>query len=85
MPRSPAGFSDLAADWIAPDAIWKRVQTAEALAARVPRADLDPHRFARELLGPQLRPATVTAIARAEARQQAVAILFASPEFQWRV
>ncbi|NNM61348.1 MAG: DUF1800 domain-containing protein [Steroidobacteraceae bacterium] len=85
MPRSPAGFSDLAADWIAPDAIWKRVQTAEALAARVPRANLDPHRFARELLGPQLRPATLTAIARAEARQQAVAILFASPEFQWRV
>ncbi|HVC00732.1 MAG TPA: DUF1800 domain-containing protein [Steroidobacteraceae bacterium] len=84
MPRSPAGFSDVAGDWIAPDALWKRVQTAEALAERVPRAGLDPASFARALLGPQLRAATTAAIARAEARQQAIAIVFASPEFQWR-
>ena len=84
MPRSPAGFSDVAADWIGADALWKRIQTAEALAVRVPRAGIDPHAFGRALLGPCLRADTATAMARAEAPQQAIAIAFASPEFQWR-
>ncbi len=83
-PRSPAGFSDVAMDWIGADALWKRIQTAEGLAVRVPRAGLDPHAFGRALLGPNLRGDTVTAMARAEAPQQAIAIAFASPEFQWR-
>ena len=85
MPRSPAGFSDLAADWIGPDALWKRVQAAEGLAARVPRAGLDPQALARSLLGPRLDLPTRTAIGRAEAPRQALALLFASPAFQWRV
>ena len=85
MPRSPAGFSDLAADWIGPDALGKRVQAAEGLAARVPRAGLDPQALARSLLGPRFDLPTRTAIGRAEAPQQALALLFASPAFQWRV
>ena len=32
-PRSPAGFADTAADWTGPDALWKRVQAAQALAS----------------------------------------------------
>ncbi|HUX72433.1 MAG TPA: DUF1800 domain-containing protein [Steroidobacteraceae bacterium] len=85
MPRSPAGFTDVASDWIAPDALWKRLQVAEAMAERVPRAGLDPRALARAVLGPGLNAETDRALARAEAPQQAVAILFASPEFQWRV
>ncbi len=85
MPRSPAGFTDVAGDWIAPDGLWKRVQVAEAMAERVPRADLDPLGLARAILGPGLNRETERALAHAEAPQQAVAILFASPEFQWRV
>ena len=84
MPRSPAGFSDVAADWIGADALWKRIQTAEALAVRVPRAGIDPHAFGRALLGSNLRGDTAQAMARAEAPEQAIAIAFASPEFQWR-
>ena len=85
MPRSPAGFTDVAADWVAPDALWKRVQVGEALAERVPRAGLEPRALAREVIGPVLKPDTLTALARAEAPEQAMALLFASPEFQWRV
>ncbi len=85
MPRSPAGFTDVAGDWIAPDALWKRVQIAEAMAERVPRTGLDPRALARAVLGPGLDPETDRAMAHAEAPQQAVAILFASPDFQWRV
>ena len=85
MPRAPSGFTDVASDWIAPDALWKRVQVAEAMAERVPRADLDPQALARGVVGPGLGRETGLALARAEAPQQAVAILFASPDFQWRV
>ncbi|MDE2295304.1 MAG: DUF1800 domain-containing protein [Gammaproteobacteria bacterium] len=85
MPRAPAGFSDLAADWIGPDALWKRVQAAEGLAAHVPRAALDPGSLARSVLGSGFDAPTRTAIDRAEAPRQAVAMLFASPAFQWRI
>jgi uncharacterized protein (DUF1800 family) len=85
LPRSPAGYTDLAADWVAPDALWKRVQVAEALAERVARAGLQPRQLAAGVIGPALRADTLTALARAEAPEQAVALLFASPEFQWRV
>ena len=85
MPRSPAGYTDVTADWVAPDALWKRVQVAEALAERVPRAGLDPQALAVDVLGPSLRGDTRSAMRRAEAPEQAVALLFASPEFQWRV
>ncbi len=85
MPRSPAGFSDLAADWIGPDALWKRVQAAEGLASRVPRAGLDPRVLATSLLGLRYDPSVQAALERAEAPQQALALLFASPAFQWRV
>lgn len=84
-PRSPAGFPDTASDWLAPDALWKRVQAAEALGARVATADLDPVALADSVLGVGLDAETRRAIARAESPQQGVATLFASPAFQWRV
>lgn len=84
QPRSPAGYSDIASDWIAPDALWKRVQVAEALSEHVPRQGLDPQALAHAVLGPQLDAQTQQALARAEAPQQAMAILFAAPAFQWR-
>jgi uncharacterized protein (DUF1800 family) len=83
-PRSPSGYTDVAGDWIAPDALWKRVQVAEAMAERVSRDNLDPQALAQAVLGPSLRRETLVAMAHAEAPQQAVAILFASPDFQWR-
>jgi uncharacterized protein (DUF1800 family) len=85
QPRSPAGYTDIAADWIAADAIWKRVQVAEALGEHVPRQDLDPVSRGRAMLGPHLDAQTEKALARAEAPEQAMAVLFASPAFQWRV
>jgi len=85
MPRSPSGYTDVAGDWIAPDALWKRVQVAEAMAERVPREHLDPQALALAALGPCLHRDTRVAMTHAEAPQQALAILFASPDFQWRV
>ena len=84
-PRSPAGFPDVAANWIDADALWKRVQAAEALSQRVALATMQPMELAQSVLGPELDSETASAIKRAESMQQAVATLFACPAFQWRV
>jgi uncharacterized protein (DUF1800 family) len=84
-PRSPAGFPDIASNWIDADALWKRVQAAEALSQRVALANVQPLDLAAGVLGPHLDGETATAIKRAESTQVAVATLFASPAFQWRV
>ncbi len=82
-PRSPAGFADTADAWIGPDALWKRIQAAEELANRAP-ASIDATQLARDAIGPRLHHATAQAIARADSPKQALSILLASPDFQWR-
>ena len=84
-PRSPAGFPDIASNWIDADALWKRVQAAEALSQRVALTNVQPLDLAAGVLGPHLDGETAAAIRRAESAQVAVATLFASPAFQWRV
>ena len=82
QPRSPAGFGDVAADWSGPDALYKRVQAALALAERSPAAA--PIEFGRSALGTGLDDDTATALRRAESARQGMALLLASPAFQWR-
>lgn len=82
-PRSPAGFADTVADWAGPDALFKRVQAAQALAERAP-ASLPPLDVAQAAFGASLDAELATAIRRAESQRQALALLFASPQFQWR-
>jgi uncharacterized protein (DUF1800 family) len=84
-PRSPAGFTDNSANWIDADGLWKRVQAAEAISARVAQTNAQPLAFAQDILGPLLDEDTAQAIRRAESARQAHATLFASPAFQWRV
>ena len=82
-PPSPQGFKDDVATWLAPDAITTRVDVAELLAAQSKGTD-DPRQLASDLLGPSLSDTTKTAVDRAESRDQAVALLLMSPEFQRR-
>ncbi len=79
-PGSPAGYDDIAASWLGPDALLRRVEAAPRLIALAP-GTLDPRTLAPALLGSQLRPDTQTAIARAESPGQAMALLCLSPEF----
>jgi uncharacterized protein (DUF1800 family) len=80
---SPKGWPDDAGAWVAPDAIVKRMQYAQAFAA-VASQGRDPSDLAVEALGTRLTPATATAIARAESRPEGLALLLMSPEFQRR-
>lgn len=80
QPGSPAGFDDVAASWLAPDALLRRIEAAQRLVRLAP-AGTDPRSLATHLFGPLLSDATATAIARAESTAQALALLLVSPEF----
>lgn len=82
-PPSPQGFKDNTATWLAPDAMTTRVDVAEIVASRTKGAD-DPRVLAANLFGGTLSSDTRTAIDRAESRNQAIALLLMSPEFQRR-
>ncbi len=80
---SPKGWPDDAAEWASPDGIIKRMAWAE-VAGKVMATNLDPIESARSALGARLTPQSATAIARAETRPEAFALLLMSPEFQRR-
>lgn len=83
-PRSPAGFPDTSEAWSGADALFKRIQTAQRLSETAPEALIDPVAIARSALGATLDAETATAIRRAESARGGLAVLFASPLFQWR-
>jgi uncharacterized protein (DUF1800 family) len=79
-PGSPAGFDDIAASWAGPDALMRRVEAAERLAARM-GGQLDARQLGPRLLPGGLSAATTQAIARAESPGQGLALLLVAPEF----
>ncbi|AAK23953.1 DUF1800 domain-containing protein [Caulobacter vibrioides] len=82
-PPSPKGWPEDAQTWAAPDALIKRMQWAQGFAAAV--ADqTDPNALAASALGERLTPLAAKAVARAETRREAFALLIMSPEFQRR-
>lgn len=83
-PRSPAGFADEAAEWSGADALWKRVQAAQLLAEAAPQARIDPSAIAHGIFAGTLDAETAAALRRAESPRDGLALLFASPAFQWR-
>lgn len=78
---SPAGWSDMAEYWGSADALIKRIEWTSAVAERVgSNTDVPP-------LYPQLLPEQnqlKQELTRAASNTQALALLLASPQFQWR-
>ncbi|MDB5702973.1 MAG: hypothetical protein JWN66_89 [Sphingomonas bacterium] len=81
-PGSPAGYDDIAASWAGPDAILRRVESAERFATRA-GALIDARALAPKLF-PAVSPATTQALARAESPGQALALLLVAPEMMRR-
>ena len=79
-PGSPAGYDDIAASWAGPDALMRRVEAAERIAARSGGL-IDARALAPRLLPGALSEATAQAIARAESPAQGLALLLVAPEF----
>jgi uncharacterized protein (DUF1800 family) len=80
-PSSPKGFPDDEASWI--DGMGRRLDIANVFAERV--ADkADPREIIERVLGGAVSPEVTQAVSRAESRQQALALLFMSADFQRR-
>lgn len=80
---SPKGWPEEAGDWATADAVIKRLEWAKAFSAKAGPL-VDPKVVAQNALGARLSERTATAVARAEDRSEALALLLMSPEFQRR-
>lgn len=80
-PPSPKGFPDDEASWI--DGVGRRLDIANNFAERVSDR-VDPQDLIENVLGSCVSDEAKQAVGRAESRQQALALLFMSAEFQRR-
>lgn len=80
----PDGWADIADAWLTGDLVWKRLEFAQAYAARIARSDVNPVELGQACLGPLMSEETRTAITRAESPAQGLALLFGAPEMQRR-
>jgi uncharacterized protein (DUF1800 family) len=82
-PAGPNGFADSNAAWAAPEGIKLRLDISAQIASRL--ADgVDPRDLLELVAADAASVETRKAIERAESRQQALALLLMSPEFQRR-
>jgi uncharacterized protein (DUF1800 family) len=82
-PPAPKGWPDTSDAWSGPDAVLTRIEWAQQVGQRMP-PDIDAAAIADMGVGPLLQPATRLAMAQAESRPDALALLLCSPEFQRR-
>jgi uncharacterized protein (DUF1800 family) len=80
-PSSPKGYPDDQASWI--DGMGRRLDVANNFAERV-SGKVDPEEVIETVLGSSVSAEVKQAVGRAESRQQALALLFMSAEFQRR-
>src|SRR5262249_49804192 len=79
----PNGFPDTNAAWAAPEGMKLRLDIAAQVAARV-GSNIDPRDLMELAMADAVSVDTRRTIERAESRQQALALLLMSPEFQRR-
>jgi uncharacterized protein (DUF1800 family) len=82
-PAGPNGFPDSNAAWAAPEGIKLRLDISAQIASRLADS-IDPRDLLELVAADAASPDTRRAIERAESRQQALALLLMSPEFQRR-
>ncbi|MCX7319272.1 MAG: DUF1800 family protein [Hyphomicrobiales bacterium] len=82
-PPGPNGFPDSNAAWAVPEGMKLRLDLAAQVSARIPDS-LDPRELLDVVAGEAASAETRQTIARAETRQQVLALLLMSPEFQRR-
>src|SRR5579872_527896 len=82
-PSGPNGFPDTNAAWAAPEGMKLRLDIAAEVASKV-GDNIDPRDLLELAVADASSPETRQTVARAESRQQALALLLMSPEFQRR-
>jgi uncharacterized protein (DUF1800 family) len=84
QPSGPDGYPDGNAAWATPEGIKTRIDVAAQLGRQAAGSVADPRQLVEEVLGPLASAQTRQAVARAESKPQALALLLMSPEFQRR-
>jgi uncharacterized protein (DUF1800 family) len=82
-PAGPNGFPDTNAAWAAPEGMKLRLDISAQVASRL-GGNIDPRDLLELAAADAASPETRRTIQRAESRQQALALLLMSPEFQRR-
>jgi len=82
-PAGPNGFPDTNAAWAAPEGMKLRLDISAQIASRLGN-NIDPRDLLELAAADAASPETRRTIERAESRQQALALLLMSPEFQRR-
>lgn len=82
-PAGPNGFPDTSAAWAAPEGMKLRLDISAQIASRLGDG-VDPRELLELAAADAASPDTRRTIERAESRQQALALLLMSPEFQRR-
>jgi uncharacterized protein (DUF1800 family) len=82
-PAGPNGFPDTNAAWAAPEGMKLRLDISAQIASRLGN-NIDPRDLLELAAADAASPETRRTVERAETRQQALALLLMSPEFQRR-
>lgn len=82
-PRQVSGWDDDDATWAAPDALMRRIEESERLAARM-TDPVDARALATRLFPGAVSAQTAEGLARADSPAQALALLYCSPEMMRR-
>jgi uncharacterized protein (DUF1800 family) len=82
-PAGPNGFPDSNAAWAAPEGMKLRLDVSAQVASRIGDS-IDPRQLLELAAADAASPETRHTVERAESRQQALALLLMSPEFQRR-
>ncbi len=82
-PPGPNGFADSNGAWAAPENMKLRLDVASQMSARISDT-LEPLELLESFAGEAVSTETKQTVERAETRQQALALLLMSPEFQRR-
>ena len=80
-PSGPDGWKDIEGEWLAPDALWKRLEFVSLAGRAMARGAVPPLDVAEQALGEFLAADTRAAMRAAESPAQALALLLLAPEF----
>jgi uncharacterized protein (DUF1800 family) len=83
QPPGPNGWPDTVAVWASAEGMKLRLDVSAAIAARMKEL-INPSELLQTIAGEAASRETRQAVGRAESRQQGLALLLMSPEFQWR-
>ena len=83
QPPGPNGFPDIAAAWASAEGMKVRLDIAAQIARQTKEVE-NPSELLDSVIGEACSPETKEAVARAESREQGLALLLMSPEFQRR-